>query len=92
MKVVKLRKNWNLYKRGFTHAFRFESWREENGHVIKALNKIYNNRQWRGKYYAWDIADGQWHVDATGRWVCPYYIGVRSEAVITQVLLIMQQD
>ena len=89
MKVVKLRKNQALYKKGFTHGFRFDSsWDDEASSVLRALNKIFNNRQWRGHYNAWDIQDGRWITDGTGRWVLPFTIGVRNESVITQVLLI----
>ena len=87
MKVVKLRKNWNLYKEGYTHAFRFDSWNYDSGAVIAALNKIYNNRQWRGRYYAWGLGHGELTQNKEGRWIRPTYIAVRSEAVVTQVLL-----
>lgn len=87
MKVVRLRKNWKLYKQGYTHAFRFDSWSSDSGAVIAALNKIYNNRQWRGKHYAWEFGHGVLMQNKRGVWIRPTYIAVRSEAVVTQVLL-----
>ena len=89
MKVVKLKKNWKLYKEGYTHAFKFDQWTEETGSVVRALNKVYNNRQWRGKYYAWNITYGSWYRDHNKKWQRFGYIAVRSEAVVTQVLLIL---
>ena len=87
MKVVQLRKNWNLYKQGYTHAFRFDSWGVDSGAVLQALNKIYNNQQWRGRYYAWTIGHGVLKQKHNGVWIRPTYIAVRSKTVVTQVLL-----
>lgn len=89
IKIVKLRKNQRLYKRGFTHAFKFNSFIDDDyPKIIKALNKIYS-RQWRGKYYAWEMDDSGRYVESdTGRWVTNIWVGVRSESVATQVLLI----
>ena len=90
MKVVKLRKTQTLYKRGFTHAFKFTKWDEETGSVLAALNKIYNNRQWRGRYWAWEVSFTDWKPNPEdGLWKRSTFIGVRSEAVISQVLLIL---
>lgn len=89
MKIVKLRKNQKLFKQGFTHAFRFsERWREDEdyGKVLVALNKIYNNRHWRGKYYAWGI-QFIWG-SRTKNGETTVLIGVRSEEVTTQIMLI----
>ena len=93
MKIVKLRQNQHLYKQGFTHAFRFVSWEKNYGNVIAALNQIYNNRRWRGKYYAWEIDASDRVVESdNGRWVTKIWIGVRTESIVTQVLLMLQQD
>ena len=88
MKIVKLRKNQKLFKDGYTHAFRFTSWGVDTGKVIAALNKVYNNRQWRGKYWAWQVETGNWHRNRDDRWERYVYVAVRSEAITTQVLLI----
>ena len=90
MKIVKLRKNQKLHKQGFTHAFKFNAWGRDTGAVLAALNKIYNNRQWRGRYWAWEVAKtARWKTDVNGQLYWPVYIGVRSAAVTSQVLLIM---
>ena len=89
MEIVKLRKNQKLYKEGFTHAFKFNNW-YDSGYVdvIRALKKIYNDRRWRGKYYAWEIdSANRCHVDDLGMLQVAVWIGVRSDKVVTQVLL-----
>ena len=38
IKVVKLRKNQRLYKKGFTHAFAFDSYIDDDfGKIVKAI-------------------------------------------------------
>ena len=90
MKVVKLRKNQKLYKAGYTHAFRFEGYGPEYGQIIKALNKIYNNRHWRGKYYAWQTECSYRPIRNTpeGHYYSIWWVGIRDAKVATQVLLI----
>lgn len=89
MKIVKLRKNQTLFKEGFTHAFKFNGWTVECGAVVSALNKIYDNRQWRGKYWAWKVADGTYKRLPNGNWFRPIYIAVRGEAITTQAMIMM---
>lgn len=88
--VVKLRKNQKLYKKGFRHAFRFEGYGPEYGEIINALNKIYNNRQWRGRHYAWETECSYRPMKQAkeGHYYSIWWIGVLSEEVATQVLLI----
>jgi hypothetical protein len=103
MKVVKLKKNQKLFKDGFTHAFRFDTqigqmrWAAESGDenrliaVVDSLKKIYNGRRWRGQYYAWEHEYGGWRKTKNNAWGWNryQYVAVRSEHVVTQVLLIM---
>jgi hypothetical protein len=90
IKIVKLRKNQRLYKKGFTHAFAFDTYIDDDfGKIVKAVRKIYNDRRWRGKYYAWEVDDsGRYTESKTGRWITSIWVGVRSEQVTTQVLMI----
>ncbi len=105
MKVIKLRKNQKLFKDGFTHAFRFETIvglrfnpkdPESDAYKIDkvtgALEKIYNDRRWRGQYSAWERDFGSWRRTKKTEWGWTryQYIAVRSEAVVTQVLLVME--
>lgn len=92
MKIIKLRRNQQLYKRGFTHAFRFTHWHDDNyGQVILALRTIYNDRRWRGKYWAWEVESSSRVVENPyGRWESIIWVAVRSEAMVTRVLLSMQ--
>lgn len=104
MKIVKLRSNQELRKQGFTHAIRFNNIypllgladETEEGSkyqsALDSLSKIYNGRNWRGHYFAWQ-ADGRvlWKKDKSGNTILEVinWIGVRSEAVALQVLLMI---
>lgn len=105
MKLVKLRSNQELRKQGFTHAIRFnniyplvslddetEGGGSKYQSALDSLNKIYNGRNWRGHYFAWQ-ADGRvlWKKDESGNTILEVitWIGVRSEAVALQVLLMI---
>jgi hypothetical protein len=81
MKVVKLDNRHRLYKEGFTHAFRFTSWSDE----ARKIERVLSNKL--GSQYAhWPKWKSHWGkaVPMGGR---PYWLGVREEKVITQVLL-----
>jgi hypothetical protein len=85
MKVVKLDGRHNLYRKGYTHAFRFNNWNDNARAVENALrNKVYKNDSWRSSN--WDTFWGKANRDGYDR-TRPYWIGVRNEAVVTQILL-----
>jgi hypothetical protein len=80
MKVIKLDGRHRLYKEGFTHAFRFNSWNDEALKVERVLSSKLGS-QWAH----WPKWKSHWGKStASGR---PYWLGVREEKVITQVLL-----
>ena len=82
MKVVKLDKRHKLYHNGFTHAFRFDRWNDE-ARVVE--NKI--TEKFKGQYSGkWQTYWGKAKIINQVRFR-PYWIGVRNDAIITQVLL-----
>lgn len=89
MKVVKLDRRHRLFRRGMTHAIKFENDWDNQRRVENVLRDMYGweygNKNWdtfRGKV---KINRDRWgHLD--GR-VHPYWIGVRNEADLTMVLL-----
>jgi hypothetical protein len=89
MKVVKLDRRHRLFRKGMTHAIKFENEWDERGQVEIILRGMYgweySNHNWgtfRGKV---KINRNRWgHLD--GR-VHPYWIGVRNEADLTMVML-----
>jgi len=81
MKVIKLDNRHRLYKEGFTHAFRFQGWEQDYSKVESTLSQKYgvswNNQKCWGTYWG--------KQSVTGDRV--YWIGLRSEALVTQTLL-----
>lgn len=77
MKVVKLDKRHKMYHLGFTHAVKFELWDPSSRKFENKLKELYP-REWR---------------NTTGEWMThwprykKYWIGVKNESTITQVLL-----
>lgn len=90
MKIVKLDKRHRLFRRGMTHAIRFENEWDQQLRVERALTDMhgywFGNKNWdtfRGKVKInRDIGNGLF---ATR--VHTYWIGVRNEADLTMVLL-----
>lgn len=90
MKVVKLDRRHRLFRRGMTHAFKFENDWDKQRVVENVLCDMYGwgcgNKNWdtfRGKVKIdRDVGDGLF---ATR--VHTYWIGVRNEADLTMVLL-----
>ena len=87
MRVAKIRRGSRYAEAGFTHVFRFDQGRvhdDKYDRIIAALKKIYGNRRWRGRYWAWETYYGRWTGD-----FCQYNILVRSPNVVTQVMLMI---
>ena len=88
MKIVKTQKNWNLHKRGFTVAFRFQ-----NHFLPKSYTQIVEwleaNRGPRA-IWSWDN-EKEWTVESgrAKRWqeAKPYFIGLKTEADVSAILL-----
>lgn len=89
MKVIKLDKRHRLFRKGMTHAIKFENEWDKQHIVENVLRDMYgweySNDNWstfRGKVKInrdrWGFSDGRVH---------PYWIGVRNESDLTMVLL-----
>lgn len=85
MRIVKLNKTHNLFRSGFTHAFRFSCWVEHQTTIFRMttiLTERYgtrhvDNRQWETK---WGKQD-----NTTRR--RPFWIGLKNETDVTIVML-----
>lgn len=93
MNVVKLDKRHSLFRKGMTHAFRFENEWEQRDRVESVLRRMYGwewtNRDWakhRGKCIIVRAENG------FPKRTYPYWIGVRNEADITAVMLQVNQE
>jgi hypothetical protein len=85
MKVVKLDRRHHLHRKGYTYAFRFNNWSSEAQDIESVLrNKVYKNDSWRTSN--WDTFWGKAKRNGYDR-TRPYWIGVRNETVVTQILL-----
>ena len=89
MKVVKLDKRHRLFRKGMTHAIKFENEWDKQRVVENALRDVYG---WEYGNYHWDTFRGKVKIirDRYGMYdsrVHPYWIGVRNEADLTMVLL-----
>ena len=81
MRIVKLDNRHRLYKEGFTHAFRFSGWTDKCRAVESTLSNKYgvswNNTKCWGSYWGKPSRSGSRII----------WIGVRNEALLSQVLL-----
>jgi hypothetical protein len=77
MKVIKLDGRHNLKRKGYSWAFRFNSWSSDAGKVETVVKKFEGYR-WDSTY--WGKPSGR----NSGR---PYYVGVKNESTVTMVLL-----
>lgn len=87
MKVIKLDRRHNLYRKGFTHALRFNNWDTTVNNFEKVLQNKYpvNSSNWRNSM--WETHWGKAVRTSRGGRSRPYWIGVKNEAILTQVLL-----
>lgn len=94
MKVVKLDKRHRLFRRGMTHAIRFENEWDKQRLVENTLTDMYG---WGYGNRNWDTFRGKVKInrDRNGFYdsrVHTYWIGVRNEADLTMVLLKVKGD
>lgn len=87
MKVVKVGRRWKLYEQGFPVAIRFESWADCRDSKIEdwlRTNRGYEyaqHSQWKSH---WGTST---KLTSAGHSSRPYFIGLRTEADVTVVLL-----
>ena len=89
MKIIKLDKRHKLQRLGFTHAFKFENgFSAEDRQIILNLEHMLVEHHGLGSeenVWMW-----QWNNNSTRpRGHRIYYIGVRNEAIITQLLMML---
>ena len=82
MKIVKLNKTHGLFRKGCTHAFRFDHYGEKAIQLEKSLDRHFGsqysrNSQWRAKFGHRPTPDS-YRI---------YWIGVKSESMITMAML-----
>jgi hypothetical protein len=84
MKIVKLNRRYNMYDCGYTHALRWDSWDSKTcSRYEKVLGDLYG---WHG----YSETRAQWYSgfgSRKGGGRRPYFIYVRSEAMLTTMLL-----
>ena len=89
MKVVKLDRRHRLFRRGMTHAIRFENEWDKQRIVENILTDMYG---WSYGNHNWDTFRGKVKINrGTTELFAPrvhtYWVGVRNEADLTMVLL-----
>jgi hypothetical protein len=86
MKVIKLDRRHRLHRLGFAHAFKFEDGFKEDRHIILNLERTLEAQY--GLSNEKNVWKWQWNSRSTnGNRV--YYIGVRNEAIVTQLLMML---
>ena len=82
MKVIKFDRRHGLYKRGFTHGWRFNSWQLEAYNIEQGLRErgFVIGQDWD---YFWAMKPARITKKR------PYYIGVRDEQMVTFVTLLL---
>lgn len=90
MKVIKLDNRHKLRNFGFTHAFRFDKENKQSDAVKKALYQIYPDKQAWNKWWHWNNQDAPWgYYTNINKINGPYWIGVKNEADISAILLML---
>ena len=86
MKIVKLDGRHRLFRRGMVYAFKFENEWDDRTRIESILRNMYG---WEYGNHNWDTFRGKPVRDKTEHYnrTYPYWIGVRSEADITAVML-----
>ena len=90
MKVIKLHNKHVLGRFGFTHAFRFDCENKQSNDVKKALYQLHQDKQPWNRYWHYNNQTAPWgYYKSPKKTKTPYWIGVKNEADITAVLLMM---
>ena len=90
MKIIKLTKNYTLYKKGYTHALRFAKWESKACNPIEEKMEQMFGTQWRwDRPTEWQATFGSSKSPSTGR--KPYFIAVRNESYLTMALLALKE-
>jgi len=90
MKIIKLTKNYTLYKRGYTHALRFAKWESNVCDPIEKKMEQMFGTQWRwDRPTEWQATFGSSKSPRTGH--KPYFIAVRNESYLTMALLTLKE-
>ena len=86
MKIVRLNRRYNMYELGYTHALRWDEWSSKTcSRYEKVLENAYGWHHFdRGRSTHWFSGFGH-RVSGCNR--RPYFIYVRSEAILTAILL-----
>lgn len=82
MKIIKLDRRHNLYRKGYVWAFRFEGWDSRASKVENAVNSLEGSGWYRRTFWGKTKKTAYSH-----RSISPYYIGVKNESTITMVML-----
>jgi hypothetical protein len=84
MKVIKLDRRHRLHRLGFAHAFKFDNYGAESAKITEIERTLYEIAGDNGERNSWFWHWSRYKRETTVR---PYYIGVRDETMITQILL-----
>jgi hypothetical protein len=94
MRVVKLNNRYVLGRYGFTHAFRFDRENKQSDAVKKVLYQIHgkDTHPWN-IWWHWNNQDAPWgYYKAPKKVGQPYWIGVRHEADISAIMLMVNYE
>ena len=75
MKLIKLDRRHNLYRKGYRYAFRVNRWRSDSQKIERAVKEL--------EGYHWDCTF--WGKPT--KYERPYYIGMRNEQTATMAML-----
>jgi|FreactTroBogLake_1042271.scaffolds.fasta_scaffold00029_94 hypothetical protein len=84
MKIIKLDKRFNMYKEGYTHAMRWRNYEPREVNPYEAAMRIMYGDEWYAKGNSWHMGFGN---VVKGSRVKPYFIYVKSESMLTMLLL-----
>lgn len=94
MKVVKLHSRYVLGQYGFTHGFRFPNQNKDSDRVKRALYQIHgkDTQPWN-QWWRWQNQGAPWgYYKAPKKSNTPYWVGVKNEADISAVLLMLEMN
>lgn len=86
MKTIKLDRRHRLHRLGFTHAFLFDGYGSESAKITEIERILRNIAGDGGEQNRWHWYWTRYKREAKLR---PYYIGVRDEVIIIQILLMI---
>ena len=84
MKIIKLDKRYSMYKEGYTHAMRWTNWEPRKVNPYEAAMRKLYGEEWYAKGNSWRMGFGH---AVKGNKSKPYFIYVRSESMLTMLML-----